>query len=46
MVSLGEGVEVGFRWAAGGWFPVENEGKGKGVGKVGGGQRCCSSFPQ
>ena len=34
-MSLGEGLGVGFRWVVGGGFPVENKGKGKGVGRWG-----------
>ena len=38
MVSLEEGFGVGFRWAGGGGFPVESNGKGEGggQGRVGG----------
>ena len=39
LVSLGEGFGVGFRWVAGGGFPVENEGKGEGGGGGGGRER-------
>ena len=34
-MSLGEGPRVAFRAVVGGGFPVENEGKGEGVGRVG-----------
>ena len=37
-MSLGEGFGVRFRWVVGGWFPVENEGKGEGAGESGGGE--------
>ena len=36
LLSLKEGFGVGFRGVVGGGFPVEDEGKGEGVGSVGG----------